>query len=41
MSLTKHFKETIVLRLQNDPEPRWARFIDAINELLAGDVDVA
>lgn len=41
MPLTKHFKETIVQRVQNDSEFRRAMFIDAINELLAGDVDIA
>jgi len=41
MALTRHFKQTIVQRAHSDPEFRRAMFIDAINELLAGDVDVA
>ena len=41
MALTKHFKQTVVQRAKCDPEFRRAMFIDAINELFSGDVDVA
>ena len=41
MVLTRHFKKTIVHRAQTDPAFRRAMFIDAINELLSGNVDVA
>ena len=41
MVLTKDFKTTIVERAQRDHEFRRAMLVDAINELLSGDVDAA
>lgn len=41
MTLTRDFKKTIVARAQRDPEFRRAMLAEAINELLAGNVDIA
>ena len=41
MALTRSFKETIAKRAQSDPDFRQAMFVDAMNELLAGNVDLA
>jgi len=41
MALSKDFKTTVVERAQRDPEFRCAMLVDAINELLSGDIDVA
>lgn len=41
MALTKKFKETVAKRAAEDPEFRYALLLDAINELLTGDLNVA
>jgi hypothetical protein len=41
MPLTREFKETIMKRVQSDPDFRRALFTEAINELLDGDLEVA
>lgn len=41
MVLTKDFKTTVVERAQRDPDFRRAMLVDAINELLSGDLDAA
>lgn len=41
MALTKDFKETVAKRAAEDPEFRHALLLDAINELLTGDLHVA
>jgi DNA-binding phage protein len=41
MALTRDFKETVAKRAEEDPEFRYALLLDAINELLTGDLDVA
>jgi DNA-binding phage protein len=41
MALTRDFKETVQRRAQRDPEFRRALLASAINELVAGDYDVA
>jgi len=41
MALSRDFKETVAKRAEEDPEFRHALLIDAINELLTGDLDVA
>lgn len=40
MSLTKHFKTTVLERAQNDKQFRRAMLVDAVNELLSGDIEV-
>jgi len=39
MVLTRKFKETVQLRVKNDPEYRKALLIEAINAFLDGDID--
>ena len=39
MALTKDFRETVRERLQRDPKARKALLVEAIECLLAGDVD--
>jgi len=41
MALTRKFKDTVQRRAAKDPEFRRALLTEAINELLAGDTDVA
>ena len=41
MALTRKFKDTVQRRAAKDPEFRRALLTEAINELLAGDADVA
>ena len=41
MALTRSYKETLLARLQRDPDFRDALLREAIDVLLAGDVDVA
>lgn len=41
MALTRTFKNTIMTRAKSDPDFRQALFIEAINELLGGNVDIA
>ena len=41
MALTRHFKETIQLRLASDPDFREELLKEGIDSLLSGDVDVA
>lgn len=41
MSLTKHFKETVVERANNDPAFKIALLEESVNEFLSGDLDVA
>lgn len=41
MVLTREFKETIEKRAADDPEFRYALLLEAINELLTGDLAVA
>jgi DNA-binding phage protein len=39
MALTRNFKDTILARVQSDPEFRQALLSEGINALLEGDVD--
>ena len=41
MSLTRHFRESVLNRAKVDPEFRQALLIEAINEFLADNVEVA
>jgi DNA-binding phage protein len=41
MALTRKFKDTVQKRAVRDPEFRHALLVEAINELLAGDYDIA
>ena len=41
MALTKKFKDTVQKRAARDPEFRRALLVEAINELLAGDYNIA
>ena len=41
MALTKDFKETVEKRVAEEPEFRHALLLEAINELLTGDLHVA
>jgi len=41
MALTKKFKDTVQKRAARDPEFRHALLVEAINELLAGDYNIA
>lgn len=41
MGLTREFKETVKLRAQKDMKFRRALLIDAINEFLEGDIELA
>ena len=41
MALTRDFKDTVKSRVERDPEFRRALLASAINELIAGDYDVA
>jgi len=41
MALTRDFKDTVQRRVARDPEFRRALLASAINELIAGDYDVA
>ncbi|HYA88843.1 MAG TPA: transcriptional regulator [Nitrospirota bacterium] len=41
MALTRDFKDTVQRRVERDPEFRRALLASAINELIAGDYDVA
>ena len=41
MALTRKFKDTVQKRAIRDPEFRHALLIEAINELLAGDYNIA
>jgi DNA-binding phage protein len=41
MALTRKFKDTVQRRAARDPEFRHALLVEAINELLAGDYDIA
>lgn len=40
MSLTKHFKETILERVQRDKQFRRAMLIEAVNELFSDNMEV-
>lgn len=40
MALTRHFKETVQARVRRDPKFSRALFEEAVNQLLAGDVEV-
>jgi len=41
MALTREFKETVAKRAEKDPEFRYELLLNAINEFLNGDLDVA
>jgi DNA-binding phage protein len=41
MALTRSFKDTVKRRAGSDPEFRRALLVEAVNELLRGDLDVA
>ena len=41
MALTRKFKDTVQKRVSSDPEFRHALLVEAINELLAGDYNIA
>jgi DNA-binding phage protein len=41
MALTRKFKDTVQKRAARDPEFRRALLVEAINELLAGDYNIA
>jgi len=41
MALTRKFKDTVQKRAVRDPEFRHALLVEAINELLAGDYNIA
>jgi len=41
MALTRKFKDTVQKRVSRDPEFRHALLVEAINELLAGDYNIA
>jgi DNA-binding phage protein len=41
MAITRSFRDTVQKRAANDPDFRRALLIEAINELLAGDYNVA
>lgn len=41
MALTRDFKQTILQRAENDPKFRHAMLVEAVNEFLADNVDVA
>lgn len=41
MALTRDFKETVAKRAEEDSEFRYALLLNAINELLTGDLDIA
>jgi len=41
MALTKSFKQTVANRARTDVAFRQAMFMDAMNELLAGNIDLA
>jgi DNA-binding phage protein len=41
MALTRKFKDTVQKRAASDPEFRHALLVEAINELLAGDYNIA
>jgi DNA-binding phage protein len=41
MAITRKFKDTVQKRAAGDPEFRHALLIEAINELLAGDYNIA
>jgi len=41
MALTRKFKDTVQKRASRDPEFRRALLVEAINELLAGDYNIA
>lgn len=41
MALTRKFKDTVQKRASHDPEFRHALLVEAINELLAGDCNIA
>jgi len=40
MALTKSFKETVKARAERDPAFREALFIEAVEQMLAGDVEI-
>jgi DNA-binding phage protein len=39
MAITRKFRETILSRIESDPEFRTQLLAEAVNELLAGDLD--
>ncbi len=39
MALTRHFKDTVTARVQNDPAFRRALLVEAIETFLNGDID--
>lgn len=41
MVLTQQFKQTVMLRAQRDPAFRLAMLTEAVNEFLAGDIELA
>ncbi len=41
MALTRRFKDTVRRRAESDPAFRRALLVEAVNELLTGDADVA